>query len=391
MFKFATTNLEFTASLSTLKRILHSMGYKYKKVNNCKIIIESPRLQSLKLKFLRRYLQLAEENVSFVFLDETWLNQNGSPVRRWVLESDRRGMPEKVCMSEGKRFTVLHAGGNFGFLEGCELFLDSNIDSRDYHKTMTGEVFKKWTIEQLIPSVALISGKVVVVMDNAPYHSMHAEDSPKFSWKKAKLEVWVHKNKIPFGNNLTKKQLFEVVKPHLPSCKKYVIDELLSKNGIDVLRLPPYHCQYNPIEMVWGFCKTYFNKHILAQPSTKSKVPDLWHEALSKYTPEMWMNSVNHCERLIRDDWKRLMGNESVRDIPPIIISLADSDEESIASFTSESAIEIVQDNDQNERMDESSEDERMEIFEVQLSNECEVQGSESCRTAEILTVELVD
>ena len=67
-------------------------------------------------------------------------------------------MPEKVCMSEGNRFTVLHAGGKFGFLEGCELFLDCNIDSRDFHKTMTSEVFKKWTIQQLIPSVALISG-----------------------------------------------------------------------------------------------------------------------------------------------------------------------------------------------------------------------------------------
>ena len=48
-----------------------------------------------------------------------------------VFEGDRRGMPEKVTASERKLYTVLHAGGRSGFLEACELFLDSNIDSRD--------------------------------------------------------------------------------------------------------------------------------------------------------------------------------------------------------------------------------------------------------------------
>jgi hypothetical protein len=43
------------------------MGYEYKKVNKRKILIESSRLQSLKIKFLRKYLQYEEQNALFVF------------------------------------------------------------------------------------------------------------------------------------------------------------------------------------------------------------------------------------------------------------------------------------------------------------------------------------
>ena len=36
---------------------------------------------------------------------------------------------------------------------------------------------------------------------------------------------------------------------------KYVVDELALKRGITVLRLPPYHCELNPIELVWAQVK----------------------------------------------------------------------------------------------------------------------------------------
>jgi hypothetical protein len=30
----------------------------------------------------------------------------------------------------------------------------------------------------------------------------------------------------------------------------------------------------------------------------------------------IWANSVRHCEELIREDWKKLMGNLPIEDIP---------------------------------------------------------------------------
>ncbi|KAJ3649678.1 hypothetical protein Zmor_021405 [Zophobas morio] len=40
----------------------------------------------------------------------------------------------------------------------------------------------------------------------------------------------------------------------------------------------------------------------------------------------MWKNSIRHCEELILADWHKEMGNFPLDSIPPVIISLADSD-----------------------------------------------------------------
>jgi hypothetical protein len=60
-------------------------------------------------------------------------------------------------------------------------------------------------------------------------------------------------------------------------------------------------------------------------------------EALDNFSPVMWTNSVRHCEDLISGDWRREMGTYTLENIPPIIITLADSDNESL-SFSSDSS-----------------------------------------------------
>ena len=96
-----------------------------------------------KIKFLRKFLQLRNsgQDIRFVYLDETWIYQNGSSIRRCVHDSDIKSNPTRI-KSEGKRFTILHAG----FLENCDYLLDRDLKDRDYHKTMNGERFQNWVI-----------------------------------------------------------------------------------------------------------------------------------------------------------------------------------------------------------------------------------------------------
>lgn len=37
----------------------------------------------------------------------------------------------------------------------------------------------------------------------------------------------------------------------------YATDTYAREKNIEVLRLPPYHCKLNPIEMIWGQVKGY--------------------------------------------------------------------------------------------------------------------------------------
>jgi hypothetical protein len=82
------------------------MGYKYRLVNGRKIICEQKHVVASKIVFLRKFLQYknSSENIIFVYLDETWVYQNGSNIRRWVHEKDIKSNPSKI-KSEGKRFT----------------------------------------------------------------------------------------------------------------------------------------------------------------------------------------------------------------------------------------------------------------------------------------------
>jgi hypothetical protein len=147
---------------------------------------------------------------------------------------------------EGKRFTILHAGCKDGFLNGCD---------RDYHKTMTGELFKSSVERQLIPALENMGEKFVVIMDNAPYHCMQVNKPPNMWSTKQIMQEWLMLHTIDFDNTMTKTQLLNLIKPNINHNKRWVIDDILQRQGHTVLRLPPYHCEYNAIELAWSSCK----------------------------------------------------------------------------------------------------------------------------------------
>lgn len=203
---YAKDCLDFPHSATTLYRIVKSIGYAFKKVDRRKILIERQRIINLRIRFCHKYLQfLKESNLKFIFLDETWVYQNGSQLRQWVLESTAKGVPTKF-KAEGKRYTIVNAGCDEGFLPGCDLILDSKINDRDYHKTMNGELFTKWVKNQLIPALRSLKTKCVIVMDNAPYHSVKIDKPPVFSSKKEILQNWLHAHGIEFATSFTKQQ-----------------------------------------------------------------------------------------------------------------------------------------------------------------------------------------
>jgi transposase len=57
-----------------------------------------------------------------------------------------------------------------------------------------------------------------------------------------------------------------------------------------VLRLPPYHCELNPIELVWAQIK-----HNVSVNNTQFKtnlIDKLIHEGVDRVTVENWRNYV---------------------------------------------------------------------------------------------------
>ncbi|XP_031338217.1 uncharacterized protein LOC116178950 [Photinus pyralis] len=155
--------------------------------------------------------------------------------------------------------------------------------------------FEKWFEQQLIPNLDEPS---LIIMDNASYHSGLVEKSPNQCWTKMSLIKWLTSRDITFAPTMMQDQIWEEVKNHIPP-KLFRLNELALQHGHRVLGLPPYHCEYNPIEMVWSECKRHYDARIGSiQPVTHSAVLSLWNEALHKVTPEKWKRYFDHTEAL---------------------------------------------------------------------------------------------
>lgn len=312
-------------SRTSLYRVLKDMGFKYKKGDNRRALCEQAHIKSLRIKFLRNYCRFLQEGTfDFVFTDETWIFSRGSKKKSWQDENTRS---VKNMRYEGKRFIVLHAGTRDGFIDGADLVFCGKSKSADYHDNMNFENYKQWVKNKLLPSLEKPS---VIVIDNAPYHSVALNPQPNGSWKKEDIKKWLDDNKIPYSPIALKAELLDLSSLN-KSKKKYVIDEMVNEYGHVVLRLPPYHCQFNPIEMVWGICKNYYDRHIGRDGYSDEDVKNMWKEALSTVTPETWRKTVEKVEQDILQAWdhEKLL---DVSDILPLVINI-DSDSSSESEF----------------------------------------------------------
>lgn len=82
--------------------------------------------------------------------------------------------------------------------------------------------------------------------------------------------------------------------------KTYTADKLAEEYGHSVLRLPPYHCIFNPIENVWGISKNYYNKNIGRDGNGMVKAVDMWEEALGTVSSETWKKCIEHTDKEIQ-------------------------------------------------------------------------------------------
>lgn len=315
----------FSGALNSLRKVLHEIGFKYKVFNNRKVLLEKPSAALFRCRFLRKIKKIDLKKT--VFLDETWINENDSKKRGWTDDSVKAALGTPV--GKGKRLIVCHAGSSRGWINAPPLIFQSK-KTGDFHEDMNSVVFENWFFNELLPAIPPNS---TIVMDNASYHSRKKDKAPTSSSLKEDMKKWLKTRNIPFSEDLLKPELYKLVRLHKPPLPTYEIDSRASELGHEVIRLPPYHCHYNPIEMVWAYLKGYVRER-----NTTHKLKDvktLFEEAVEKFTPDLWKKYVEHVETVINDDWK-IEGLDQ-RSVQQFLINLTPGDEDSDSSSESES------------------------------------------------------
>ena len=140
---------------------------------------------------------------------------------------------------------------------------------------MIGIVFEDW-FENTLTANLPKERKLVVVIDSAKYHCRFIEKAPTMNMKKGETIAIMSKHDIEIPNPVpTKLVLLEKILIILKDIEKqYVIDCMTEKALYSVLRLPPYHCILNPMELARNQLK-YHVGHLNVYASKPSNVVDL--------------------------------------------------------------------------------------------------------------------
>ncbi|CAG9119893.1 unnamed protein product [Plutella xylostella] len=191
---------------------------------------------------------------------------------------------------------------------------------------MDAHNFEKWfkmVLDKILPGS-------VIVMDNAPYHSRQLERVPNMSWRKDAIQEWLRSKNIAFETREIKAQLLTKFDK-----KKYVlkyVDELAASKGVTVLRLPPYHCELNPIELIWAQVKSYVGRN--NKSFKMAEIKTLLNEGFARIGAKQWSKCVNHVLKE-EEELKKLDGildTTSDDIVVPLIIAVtgdtSDSDDD---------------------------------------------------------------
>lgn len=114
---------------------------------------------------------------------------------------------------------------------------------------MNKENYEKWLQQNLIPD---LQPNTMFVIDNASYHCKLEETAPNSNFTKRIMQEWLTSKNINFEARALKPVFYDILKQHKHQYVKYSLDTIMEAHGHKVLRLPPYHPDFNPIENIWS-------------------------------------------------------------------------------------------------------------------------------------------
>ncbi|GFQ77269.1 DDE_3 domain-containing protein [Trichonephila clavata] len=268
------------------------MGFKFEKRQA--VLLERQDIILWRKNYLQKIRDLRQENAPNYYLDETWVNEGHSETRVWQdinikssyeASSSNLTVGLTVPKGKGRRLIITPIGSKEGFVrDAADIFIGKK--SGDYHEEMDGNHFEKW-FETIMPK---LKPQNIIVMDNDPYHSMKKEKIP--SWRKNAIQEWLSQKKVAWNQDLIKIELLQKVNEIKHLYDSYKVEEIAKKFGHKILRLPSYHCELNPIEMIWSQVKGYVSR---GNKSFKlNKVKELVIKGIKNVSTQNWMNCINH-------------------------------------------------------------------------------------------------
>lgn len=326
--------INYNGSEKTLRKILHEMGFRFTKMeDNRKLLMEKHDVSLKRMEYLDKIRKFRESGKNIVYMDESYIHTSHTKGKSW---SDDKKKGVKKPISKGQRLIIVHAGNEKGFVPGAFLTYKSTDTTGDYHNEMNNDNYEKWLVNQLIPNIPSDS---VLVIDNAPYHNKYVERPPNSNTIKQEMIHWLNRHEIPVDPKLTKTQIYAIICQHKERHTEFSVDKVLAEHGHTVLRLPPYHPDFNPIENIWSQLKGYVASRNVGMNLTTVKT--LLTEKVNMIGAEDWKKVCDHAIKCENEYRSIQHGLDNYTD--RLVINTADSDSDIDLFESTDSEMEVIE------------------------------------------------
>lgn len=266
----------YKGSKTSLWRILKLLNFSYRKcIDGRRFIMEQNNVVDMREQFLRKMVNFRQNNDvrQVVYLDELDL-----PI----------GKHDRLIICKA-------SSTSYGFVNSTRLdFRYKSDSSEEYYQTLTNSVdVKDWFITTLHD----LKEPSVIIMDNAWYNWVHSKSYPKS--KEVTLQKWLIVKGIEFSPLATVTELHKIVEQLKP--KGNELSEIALSMGHEVVQLPQYHFQYNPLNLVWAEIK---EKYLKKKSSLRIDEIERWaYQTLNSTTIDEWKTYVTLSHKQQDDDY----------------------------------------------------------------------------------------
>ncbi|XP_076292731.1 uncharacterized protein LOC143214972 [Lasioglossum baleicum] len=271
-------------SESTMYRLLKRMDFKFFVKKRISALIEEPNTICWRQRYIRSIRDLRSKGRPIYFLDEMCINTGDGRRKSQVDTSDSSS--SSAPSGKDKRLVVAHVGSSDGFIPGALLCIEAKKSTGDFHNEIDADTFFEW-FRKIVP---MLRDGAVIVMDDASYHSVKTEQYPTKNSKRSDIISWLKGKGEKPEQWYVKVQLMDLVEKYKAHESSYVIDEYAKEHGCTVLRIPPHHCEFNPIEHAWAKMKEYIKTR-----NTTHKLADVRQlvvEAAENVSVENWQDFI---------------------------------------------------------------------------------------------------
>jgi transposase len=305
-------HLKLSCHNETLRLFLRTHGFKFGTGTQRHELKESLKNVLFRHSYLDRMLVYLTRDKSpsavIIFLDESYLNLHHTTPTTWFDSgspsvSRRSGTKyaplcgffsdgTRVCAGVGARLNILGAcvyepNGAARFIGECLRVWDGNkapSASENASKRVRAAAAAAVASEPALFGGDAVQGnmdqasffawfadlckwireayparQVVVQMDNARAHKERIDPSPSHSSRKEIIAEWLRAHGVAANaDSETKADLVKKLVAAVNANTRYRVVEHAQQNGIDVIYVPPYHPELQPIEMVWAAVKNPF-------------------------------------------------------------------------------------------------------------------------------------